>query len=365
MIRLRKGEFELAESHFSRAHRWAPRVPEVCYALGRERLRHGRVDEAEDLLRTAWRGDRTLTSAAATLARCLALYQNRFAEAHAVLDDAERDRPSAALAVVRSEVLIEERKIEAAEAAAEAALSLCDDVGDPGYESTSTREAARAALARVHNHRGVELADRGELEAALFRFKRAADLDPRWSSPHVNMGTAFVRLGKLVAARHAYQAAIAADPDNPVAHENLGLLFLDLGELASARAALETAVDLDPEPSAPRTSLAETYLALGEIEAAVTLLAKIADERAGDPGAWVNLSVALIADGDREGGETSLRKALDLDPNHVAACCRLADLLARDGRYLEAAMLAERAQELDAEQAASLLAGKPRTDPRP
>ncbi len=55
---LRAGEFERAESHFLRAHRWAPKIPEVCYALGRERLRHGDVEQAEELLRTAWEGDR-------------------------------------------------------------------------------------------------------------------------------------------------------------------------------------------------------------------------------------------------------------------------------------------------------------------
>src|SRR5262245_58922315 len=85
---LAAGQFERAESYFSRAFRMAPTQPEVCFALGRERLRRGRYVDAERLLRTAWENDRTLYTAAASLARCLAVGLERLDEAHRVVDQA-------------------------------------------------------------------------------------------------------------------------------------------------------------------------------------------------------------------------------------------------------------------------------------
>jgi len=349
---LRAGEFERAESHFARAHRWAPDRPEVCYALGRERLRRGESTQAEALLRAAWDGDRSLVSAAATLARCLALHMRRYDEALTVLGEIEHEHGELALVnVVRSEILLERGSLADARRAAQAALAACDREGRSDAGTATARDAARAALARVENQEGIDLAAGGEAEAALFCFKRAADLDPSWSSPHVNMGATFAGMGKLQRAREAYQTAVETDPHNPIGYYNLALLMRDFGELASARAGLELACQLDGALIEARTALAEICLELGDTERAVTELATVVDETPEDANGWVNLGAALSARDDRKGAEAAWRRALQINPSHVGACCRLADLLARDARYLEAAILARRAQEIDAAQA--------------
>src|SRR5512134_55902 len=53
---LADGDIAGAEGHFERAHTAGQGRPEVCFALGRERLRQRRHDEAEALLRAAWKG---------------------------------------------------------------------------------------------------------------------------------------------------------------------------------------------------------------------------------------------------------------------------------------------------------------------
>ena len=361
---LRAGEFECAESHFARAHRWAPDRPEVCYALGRERLRRGEAAQAESLLRAAWDGDRSLVSAAATLARCLALHLDRFDDALSVLEEIEAAHGELALVhVVRSEVLLERGSLGAARTAARAALD-----GAVGAErdpaSATTLDAARAALARVENQEGIDLAARGELDAALFCFKRAVDLDSSWSGPHVNMGAIFAQIGNVERARVSYETAVETDPQNPLGYYNLGILLADLGDLQSlqsARWAFETAVELAPALSDARTALADVCLALGDVDRAVTELATIVDEGPDRADAWVNLGAALSVRDDRKGAEAAWRRALRLEPEHVGACCRLADLLARDGRYLEAAILARRAQEIDATQAEEFFRTPPST----
>ncbi len=279
--------------------------PEVCYALGRERLRAGNVAEAERLLSCAWAGDRTLTSAAASLARCYAQHGDRFDQAYALLDDAATEgRSLDMLHVVRAEVLTEHGRIEPARLEAQRGMELA--------KTEATRTAARAALARVYNSEGIELANAESYDQAVFCFKRAADNDPLWSSPHVNIGACFAKLARYTRARDAYQRAARIEPSNAVAHYNLGLLQRHMGDAEASRSAFAAAVDADM----------------------------------GNCDAWVDLGIAMAATGDRDGAETCYRQALDLNPNHESACTRLADLLARDARYIEAALLAERASEI-------------------
>lgn len=314
--KLRAGEFDPAEAHFARAHRWAPTRPEVCYALGRERLRRGDAEAAESLLTTAWSCDPTLTSCAAALARCIGLGRGDFAEAHRVLDDATARHPeSSSLVVVRAELLVEQGRAGEAKEAARAALSKLED-----HDATA-RRAASCALSRAHNLEGTRFAEHGELSRALFCFKAACDLDPEWSAPLANMGAALAKLGQPGRARSYYERALGLDPECTVAHANLGKLYLEQGNARKARRHLAEAVELSPANAS----------------------------------AWVELASACIAAGNRNDAEDCLWQAIDLDPEHIHAHSRLADLLARDGRYLEAARLAERAQMIDAKQAQALL----------
>jgi len=283
--RLHAGDFAGAEAHFERAHARAPERPEVCVALGRERLRRGRAGEAEALLRAAWTTDPTLVSAAASLARCLGVFARRGAEAHAILDDAEaRHGRDAGLLVVRSEVFLEERRVDEARIAALAALAAAT-TGASGARPSAARVAAELALARVHNAEGLELARAGRDDEALFAFKRASDLDGDWAAPVVNLGAAFARLGRLARARSAWERALVLDPDNAAARHNL------------------------------------------------------ADDR-------VQSAAALEAGDDLAGAEAQLLAALSVDTAHVLAHTRLAQLYARLGRYLEAAELKRRAEQL-------------------
>jgi tetratricopeptide (TPR) repeat protein len=309
--KLRAGDFGQAETHFSRAHRLAPTRPEICFALGRERLRRGDVDGAENLLRIAWERDPDLLSSAAALARCLGLHRARFAEAHAILDDATRRHPDSPTPfVVRAELLVEQHRAREAMEAANAALARSAD-------DELACGAARAALARAHNLEGARYAAHADLHRALFSFKTAADLDPEWASPLVNIGAALGRLGNGARAIEHYQRALAIDPGCSTAHANLGKAYLEQGHTDRAVRHLGQAVELAPT----------------------------------DADGWVDLANAYRASDAREDAEDCLRQALNLDPQHVPACCRLADLLARDGRYVEAAALAEKAQRIDAARA--------------
>jgi tetratricopeptide (TPR) repeat protein len=334
----RAGRFDEAEKCFVQAHRLAPDRPEVCYALGRARLRAGAVAEAERLLRAAWGADPTLISAAGTLARCLGLHAGRFDQAHDVLDQAVQHHGLVALlGVVRGELFLAEDRLDEARTAADAAL-----VADG---SDSERDAARAVLARVANREGVLSAERGEGERALFLFRQAAHLDTSWSSPQVNQGAMLARMAIYERAAAAYDRALAIDPENAMAYENRGLLRKEQGDLQGARSDLAQALRLDPRSRGAAIALAGVHRALDDSRAAVAVLAgalEQAGEDAEDAELWCELGLAFADAGDRDNAEACWRRAIHLEPDHPDACMQLASLLVRDGRLHEAAVLAQR-----------------------
>jgi len=347
--RLRDGEFADAEAHFVRAHRMAPERAEVCFALGRERLRRGDLDQAEILLRQAWRRDPSLVSAGAFLARCLGVERRDFAAAHAVLEDAfARHGRAAPLAVVAAEILLEEGRAEAARELAEEVLEASPD---------GAREAARALLARVHNQEGLSRVEAGELEAALFAFRRAAQLDEDWSAPTCNLGAAFEAIGRLDRARAAYEQALAIDPDSQAARFNLARLLHERGDPGGALAVLDGTRG-EPESADMVALRAELYIEDGDPDHAADILSDAVARAPGDPVAWVDLASGWLAVGDRVRAEDCLRIALELDPEHIAAKLRLADLLVRDGRYIEAAQLVSQAEASCPAEVAAYRAGR-------
>ncbi len=199
-LRLAAGEEDAAAEHFARAYACAPGRPEVCFALGRERLRRGDRDGAAGLLRDAWRADPGLVAAAAALARCL----GALGGGYDVLDEAQRRSPNEpGLWVVRAELLLGERRIDEARAAL--------DRASVRATGRATHAAIAACRARAFHVEAENLADSGRIEEALFAYKRAADLDPSWSAPHQGMGEMFSRLGRAARARACFDRARVLD----------------------------------------------------------------------------------------------------------------------------------------------------------
>lgn len=353
--RLRDGEFAAAEAHFARAHRFAPERAEVCFALGRERLRRGDLREAEALLRQAWRLDHSLLSSAAYLARCLGLELGDPRAADLILAEAYAFHGRAApLLVVEAELRLEESRLDEARAAAE------EVIANAGA-SAGAREAGRAVLARVFNQAGIRLADGGDPEAALFAFRRAADLDPDWSAPRSNLGAAFEAIGRLERAEAAYHQAVDIDPDSAAARFNLARLLRQRGDVGGALDVVESVAA--GESTELLALYAELCVEVDQPERATELLDAAVARAPQRPEAWVDLAAGWQALGERLRAEDCLRIALDLDPDCAAAKLRLADLLVRDGRYIEAGQLATEAQAADPDLAEALLGGGPRLTP--
>ena len=346
--KLRLGDSGGAFLDFERALDQAPDEPEVLIALGRARAQQHRFEEAEDLLRRAMVRRPHSATAAATLARVLGLHLDRPNEAFELLHRALEKNPDAApLHVIRGELLLEEGAFLDARAAFGRVLD--QDLAD---------EAARAGLARSYNLEGITLSDRGEDDPAIFAFKRAADLDPAWSGPCVNLGVVFGRLGKNQKAVEAYERALEREPANPVAHFNLGAAQLRLGNHQDALMALELTLEICPEYPRVRTALGNLLAERGDFDRAIALLLEEIEIGAADAQSWTSLGLAYVCSGNSQRGERCLLDAIALDARHFNAYHTLAALFVAQKRLEEAEAILRAAHAEDPEQAARIFSDR-------
>jgi tetratricopeptide (TPR) repeat protein len=257
------------------------------------------------------------------------------AEAGAVLARAFRDVPDhPALWLVRGELCLQEELFDDATAAFQAARAA-------GAEG----RAIVAGLARAENGRAIALSEAGKDSEAAFAFKRAADLDPRFAPPHVNLGALLQRMGRPRRARAHYRRALALHPGNGVAHFNLGLLHRGEGDLAGAERAFDAALSADPPHPHARRELAITCAERGDYAQAIHHFEEeLRLSRRPDAWVYANLGLAYARAGDRARAKDALLEALRLDADHAHALTNLAALYAAEGRAREAAVLLRRAR---------------------
>jgi tetratricopeptide (TPR) repeat protein len=350
---LEEGDYRGAGEAFESALTEAPEEPRVVLAAGRERMRQGRYDEAEPLLRRAVAALPDSTAAAAALARLLGLHQGNAKEAYQVLHTAlERCSDTAPLHVIRGELLLEEGAFADARAAFGQALD------DPTAES-----AARIGMARTYNIEGISLSESGESEQALFAFKRATHIEPGWSGPCVNMGVVLSRLGKNGKAIEAYRSALERDPTNPVALFNLGAALHEAGLFGEAVLTFEELMMIAPDYPHVRGALANVLGEMKEFDRAIALLLEELEIDTRCVSCWTSLGLAYVCAGNPERGEQCLRRALELDPHYFNAIHNLATLYVTQQRYDEAERVLREAHRLDPRRTAEILATEPQLEP--
>jgi Flp pilus assembly protein TadD len=70
---------------------------------------------------------------------------------------------------------------------------------------------------------GIAVAQRGLWREAIYRWLRAAEIDPTYAAAHNNLGIAYEHEGELDKARASYEKAIELEPDNTFIKQNYEL----------------------------------------------------------------------------------------------------------------------------------------------
>jgi Flp pilus assembly protein TadD len=81
---------------------------------------------------------------------------------------------------------------------------------------------------------GIQVAQRGLWREAIYRWERAAQIDPTYAAAFNNLAVAYEHEGQLDKARSAYEKALELDPDNSMIRQNFDL-FKEINDRASKK----------------------------------------------------------------------------------------------------------------------------------
>jgi Flp pilus assembly protein TadD len=79
---------------------------------------------------------------------------------------------------------------------------------------------------------GIAVAQRGLWREAIYRWERAAQIDPTYAAAHNNLAIAYEHEGDLEKARAAYEKAIELEPNNTYIKQNYEL-FKEINDRAT------------------------------------------------------------------------------------------------------------------------------------
>jgi len=79
---------------------------------------------------------------------------------------------------------------------------------------------------------GIEVAQKGLWREAIYRWERAAQIDPTYAAAHNNLAIGYEHQGELDKARVAYETALQLDPNNTLIRQNYEL-FKEINDRTS------------------------------------------------------------------------------------------------------------------------------------
>ena len=99
----------------------------------------------------------------------------------------------------------------------------------------------------LYNICGAAYQSLGQLDAAIYNFKKAISIDPFNADAYSNMGIALQNQGKLNEAVKAYKKALSIKPDHFDIYYNMGNALQDQGKLEEAIGAYKKTLSIKPD----------------------------------------------------------------------------------------------------------------------
>jgi len=160
----------------------------------------------------------------------------------------------------------------------------------------------------------IALQERGDLKAAVERYREAVVLLPAYAKAWNNLGNALAALGQHQDATQAYGSAIAIDPAFAEAHQNLAAALLDLGQGEAALVSAGRALSINPAYAKAHNVAGMAFRSLGRLIQATQQFAAAIKCDPNFAAAWNNHGMALLALGKLGAAIQALRQAVRVGP---------------------------------------------------
>jgi tetratricopeptide (TPR) repeat protein len=189
--------------------------------------------------------------------------------------------------------------------------------------------ATRPTVATVHLEVGMALRRQGQLDEAMAEFRRAIELDSKWSPDHYMLGRCWEARGRLDEAMAEFRRAIELDPREARAHDMLGRCWEARGRLDEAMAEYRRAIELNPRGATAHFMLGRCWQSRGELDEAMAEYRRAIELDPRGARAHYLLGVCWLA-------RAEYRRAIELDPRGAPAHYELGVCWRARGRIDEA-----------------------------
>lgn len=295
-VHLRDGELDQARTEFEKALAIAPENAEALLNLGAIHRIQGRVARAEHFVKRALRVDPSSIGALGQLAE-IKREQGDLDESIRLYREAlQIDDSQPGIHLGLGDSLQRAGRFDEAEAAFHTVLGLNPD----SYEA--------------YYNLGVTYMNSERPDDAVAAFEKALELDsesPRAALAFNNLGGIQLARGEREAAIESFGKAAAAAPAHLESHFNLGMLHLQAGEVAEAIPQLERAAAIDPNHETVNLVLGKAYLAAGRNQDAFKSFLLVRRLYPRNWGAALGLSLLAAGSGQQDKARELLADALD------------------------------------------------------
>lgn len=202
---------------------------------------------------------------------------------------------------------------------------------------------------------GVSLATRGQLDRALYCWRRVLELDPAFVGVNRHMAEAYRRRGDLEKAREYLLSELRGDAGNTDLLCELGELAVQAGDLAAGASKFAQVLELDPEHVSARYAQGRIFLATGKVDEAIACFERVeelADAEEEDlPDFHLKFGEVLLLKDRPAEARRHLERALSRGEASSELLMVLGNCLLSEGKPGEAAEYFRRVIARDAEHA--------------
>lgn len=163
---------------------------------------------------------------------------------------------------------------------------------------------------------GIDLAIKGNYDAAIKEFRRSIGLSPSSTNSakaHEYMANAYLKQSKTEEAIATYRQAIRFFPTDDSAHFQLGTLLFSKEQYKEALEEYTMAVRLNPNSPANRFALGQAYLTIGDYVKADDQFKRVIQLSPNDPNAYDALGKVYRLTGKYEEAVFQFNKAIALN----------------------------------------------------
>jgi len=179
----------------------------------------------------------------------------------------------------------------------------------------------------IHNNLGVTLAKQGKDQEAAIHYRKALEINPRYTDAHYNLAALLVRQRKAQEAIDHFNEALKIKPNRVDVHNDLGVILAKQGKIQEAAIHFAEAIQINPNYARSYFNWGILLIQQGKNEEAIPYFNKALQINPNDPTIHNNLGAALAGVGRPEEAIAHYNQALQINPDYVDAHLNLGSLL--------------------------------------